>query len=776
MSANGYASDDKVETSGDVMTGSLTLLGTPPLVVPAGASAGYVATSDAGGNVSWARGNSTVTVTVGFSGTDYTCTGTHDGAVIQAAVASLPAGGGKVLIRNSAVPYDFSAVSDRVAFAKPNVIIEGETPGGVILKAGASLWPGGTTAQGKYGILTVGRTQAALQSNVILRNLVFDCNSQLKTGAVSLDGGSAMTGQTGLQNVVLEYVQVRNMCQSQAGDVESGVVISSGTNTAVGNRGYVDRVTFWRCDLGPSANDALWLQGTNITNLRMTECRIHDCQGNGANIFDYGTAITNSDWLVEKCRFERNMITAQSYSQAHFRDTTQVGVNNFTFISNYVGPMVNLSTTQDYILTPYSAAGNRIQGNIFDQAGAGIALGRSQAGSFYRSLPLTRVLVADNYFTGLRQCFDADAAVFMTLRGNVFSGILTGPVIAPYSDHWPTVIEGNIFYDCNASDSSGPAADTRSVLRLNGNGFTVRNNHFIDDRALANPAQPLALSQTAGGSLGTRNYFACYTFANGSGETQASAEQTITVTPGNLLVIDAASGGPTTGVPHGATRIRYYVSTSTGTETLQATVSLPAASYAWTEPAGGITAGAALPGSNTTKNLTAYGIYEIAGAAAGANLANIYENNQFYGFVSGNEIITNSSYNRIPQGNVTNPTITSGGDTLLEKSTKRVAVLAVSGSTYTPDGDLTDIARIDAPGTAFTVANPAGTPADGQTLIIRIRSGATPYVPSWGTAYEGSTAIPLPASCTASAVDYLGFQYNITSLKWLLLAYSPGYA
>ena len=35
------------------MTGSLTLLGTPPLAIPAGAAAGLVATSDDSGNVSW---------------------------------------------------------------------------------------------------------------------------------------------------------------------------------------------------------------------------------------------------------------------------------------------------------------------------------------------------------------------------------------------------------------------------------------------------------------------------------------------------------------------------------------------------------------------------------------------------------------------------------------------------------------------------------------------------------------------------------------------------
>lgn len=52
MAATGYAQDDKVHTSGDSMTGNLTLLGTPPLTMPAGADTGYVLTTDANGNVS----------------------------------------------------------------------------------------------------------------------------------------------------------------------------------------------------------------------------------------------------------------------------------------------------------------------------------------------------------------------------------------------------------------------------------------------------------------------------------------------------------------------------------------------------------------------------------------------------------------------------------------------------------------------------------------------------------------------------------------------------
>lgn len=53
MAATGYGLDDKVSLSGDTMSGTLTLEGAPPLNIPARAAPGYVATSDADGNVSW---------------------------------------------------------------------------------------------------------------------------------------------------------------------------------------------------------------------------------------------------------------------------------------------------------------------------------------------------------------------------------------------------------------------------------------------------------------------------------------------------------------------------------------------------------------------------------------------------------------------------------------------------------------------------------------------------------------------------------------------------
>src|ERR1035438_8535779 len=52
MVAAGFGADNMVPLSGASMSGPLNLQGTPPLVMPTGAAAGYVLTTDSSGNVS----------------------------------------------------------------------------------------------------------------------------------------------------------------------------------------------------------------------------------------------------------------------------------------------------------------------------------------------------------------------------------------------------------------------------------------------------------------------------------------------------------------------------------------------------------------------------------------------------------------------------------------------------------------------------------------------------------------------------------------------------
>jgi hypothetical protein len=102
--------------------------------------------------------------------------------------------------------------------------------------------------------------------------------------------------------------------------------------------------------------------------------------------------------------------------------------------------------------------------------------------------------------------------------------------------------------------------------------------------------------------------------------------------------------------------------------------------------------------------------------------------------------------------------------------TKRVVSLTAVSSTYTPNISTTDISLINSPSANFTIANPTGTPTDGQQLTFRIASGSTGYTPTWGTAYLSSGAASLPsASLPASKTITLNFTYDASRAIWVLL-------
>lgn len=102
-----------------------------------------------------------------------------------------------------------------------------------------------------------------------------------------------------------------------------------------------------------------------------------------------------------------------------------------------------------------------------------------------------------------------------------------------------------------------------------------------------------ALTQTAGGSLAATTYYVKTTWVTASGQTTPSTETSLAVSASNVLNV-AAPASP----PANATGWDVYVSTATGTETLQA--SNIGTATAWVEPTTGLVAGAALPASNTS--------------------------------------------------------------------------------------------------------------------------------------------------------------------------------
>lgn len=110
-------------------------------------------------------------------------------------------------------------------------------------------------------------------------------------------------------------------------------------------------------------------------------------------------------------------------------------------------------------------------------------------------------------------------------------------------------------------------------------------------------------------------------------------------------------------------------------------------------------------------------------------------------------------------------------DTLSNKRiTPRVQSVA-SSATVTPNADSDDMVVITAQAVGLTLANPSGTPVQGQKLIIRILDNGTARSINFGAGYRGM-ANTLPTTTTLNKVLYLGFLYNSTSSFWDLVAHN----
>jgi len=94
-----------------------------------------------------------------------------------------------------------------------------------------------------------------------------------------------------------------------------------------------------------------------------------------------------------------------------------------------------------------------------------------------------------------------------------------------------------------------------------------------------------------------------------------------------------------------------------------------------------------------------------------------------------------------------------------------------STATLTPDISAGDQFTITAQAAALSVANPTGTPVNGQKMMIRIKDNGTARAITWsGTQYRASSDLALPTTTVINKTMYLGFIWNSTDSKWDLLA------
>lgn len=93
-----------------------------------------------------------------------------------------------------------------------------------------------------------------------------------------------------------------------------------------------------------------------------------------------------------------------------------------------------------------------------------------------------------------------------------------------------------------------------------------------------------------------------------------------------------------------------------------------------------------------------------------------------------------------------------------------------SSSTPTPTGSKKrNELYITALATAAELQEPSGSPANGNTLIIRIKDNGTAQALTYNAIYT-AIGVTLPTTTVLSKVLYLGFIYNSTSVKWECVA------
>lgn len=94
----------------------------------------------------------------------------------------------------------------------------------------------------------------------------------------------------------------------------------------------------------------------------------------------------------------------------------------------------------------------------------------------------------------------------------------------------------------------------------------------------------------------------------------------------------------------------------------------------------------------------------------------------------------------------------------------------ISSATVTPT-NLNDEVVITAQAVGLTLANPTGTPVQGQSMIIRIKDNGTAQTIAYDTQYV-AIGVTLPTTTVINKLVYLGLIYNFEDTKWDVIGVS----
>ena len=101
---------------------------------------------------------------------------------------------------------------------------------------------------------------------------------------------------------------------------------------------------------------------------------------------------------------------------------------------------------------------------------------------------------------------------------------------------------------------------------------------------------------------------------------------------------------------------------------------------------------------------------------------------------------------------------------------RRIARISVTTDTptLTPTISTDNYYRITAQTTALSIANPTGTPTDGEGLLFEITGTAARAI-SWGSDYEANSqyGLTLPTTTVTTKTTFITFVWSTARSKWL---------
>jgi hypothetical protein len=117
-----------------------------------------------------------------------------------------------------------------------------------------------------------------------------------------------------------------------------------------------------------------------------------------------------------------------------------------------------------------------------------------------------------------------------------------------------------------------------------------------------------------------------------------------------------------------------------------------------------------------------------------------------------------------PDGTLTAAALLEAG---AARKTPRITSTATT-ATLTPALATANYYRVSAQTTALAVANPTGTPVDGEGLLFEITGTAARAI-TWDTAYEANSqyGLALPTTTVTTKTTFITFVWSAARSKWL---------